>query len=493
MAKNVEYVINLRDKFSKKLSKVQKRSNSFGKSMGSLKGKLIAALSGYAVMRAFKTLLDAFDKQAVAVGQVEQGLISTGRTVGFTLEQLTKQAIRFQRNTIFGDETILQGVTAQLLTFTNITGTAFYRTQKAVMDVTSRLYGAQANAESLRGTSIMLGKALNDPVANLGALSRAGIQFSDSQKEVIKKFAQTNQIAKAQEIILNELANQYGGSAAAIAKAGMGTAKQTKAAWGDIKETLGKGVADMVGGSGAITTSLLATNRMMIEQGGLLKSVGKNWKTFGATTKRYLQYEILSKAVDNFTDRYVIANKKQRDALKKTFLLELKRTYLEAKKTGKKDDIVKYYTLKKLYFEALKETLVFDKESAEAVTKGFNMASATIRELKKHMNDLTEAQQDTILGSKEYLGYQKEIERTQRKLGKKGVIEGVTKRIEAGIGAGLKGVTAGAPKTFNINIEKLVGIEEFITNNVKQGINQMGEEIKKQLLIALRDTQIIAG
>ena len=133
----------------------------------------------------------------------------------------------------------MTGVTSQLLTFTNIAGEQFDRTQKAALDVTSRLFGVDASAESLRSTSIQLGKALNDPTANMGALSRSGIQFSAQQKEVIKNLQKTGNLAGAQTIILDELEKQYGGSAEAAAKAGAGGLKQFNNQMGDIVEEIG--------------------------------------------------------------------------------------------------------------------------------------------------------------------------------------------------------------------------------------------------------------
>lgn len=175
-----------------------------------------------------------FDEQAKAVAQVEQGLISTGNAVGFTTEQLKKQASELQNSTIFGDEKILKDATAQLLTFTNIVGEQFSRTQSAALDLATRLDG------DLKSASIQLGKALNDPIANLSALSRSGIQFSEDQKILIKALVETGQIAKAQTLILDELERQYGGSAAAAAKAGLGPFTQFKNILGDITEDFGE-------------------------------------------------------------------------------------------------------------------------------------------------------------------------------------------------------------------------------------------------------------
>ena len=185
-----------------------------------------------------KKSVDAWDTQAKAIAQVEAGLKSTGGTVGRTSKELRKMARELQNITRFGDEEILAGVTAQLLTFTNITGKQFDRTQKAALDLATRLDG------DLLSASIQLGKALNDPVANLSALSRSGIQFSKEQKEVIKSLVETNRLADAQNIILAELEKQYGGSAEAAAKAGAGPFKQLANAIGDVTEVFGKLISE---------------------------------------------------------------------------------------------------------------------------------------------------------------------------------------------------------------------------------------------------------
>lgn len=194
---------------------------------------LIANFAFSRVSGFFNSSLDAFDKQEKAVAQVRQGLLTTGNSVGFTIDQLTDRASQLQSKTIFGDEEILQGVTAQLLTFTNIAGNQFDRTQTAAMDLATRLDG------DLKSASIQLGKALNDPVSNLSQLSRSGIQFSDDQKQLIKTLSETGRLAEAQTVILDELEKQYGGSAEAAAKAGKGGWQNIANIFGDIQEKIG--------------------------------------------------------------------------------------------------------------------------------------------------------------------------------------------------------------------------------------------------------------
>ena len=200
---------------------------------------MTAAITAPLVAMAAKAV-QAFDQQAKAIAQVEAGLKSTGNQVGYTSKQLQQLASNLQNKTLFGDEEILKDATAQLLTFTNIAGENFQKTQAIALDLATRLDG------DLKGASIMLGKALNDPVANLSALSRAGIQFSAEQKEVIKSMAETGRMGEAQALILEELEKQYGGSAQAAAKAGMGPFKQLSNSLGDLQEQFGKLILEFI-------------------------------------------------------------------------------------------------------------------------------------------------------------------------------------------------------------------------------------------------------
>ena len=245
--RNVEYIIQLRDKFSKGIDRLNSRAfqldnrmKRLDKSSKGLGSTLTKVFAGVAILAGIKKSISAFEDQEFAIAQVRQGLVSTGNAVGKTLQELTKSAKELQENSIFGDETILQGVTAQILTFANITEGAFDRTQQAVLDVTTRLFGARATMQNLRGTSIQLGKALNDPIGQLGALSRSGITFSKSQVEVIKKLAETGRLAEAQGVILTELERQYGGSAKAAQETALGGLAVLQARFQDLLVIIGQ-------------------------------------------------------------------------------------------------------------------------------------------------------------------------------------------------------------------------------------------------------------
>ena len=235
---NIVFGADLRG-FDKAMKKAQKRIKKFGSSMKKT-GRTLTTNLTMPIVALGVVGVRAFDKQQKAIAQMEAGLKSTGGQVGITSKELQKMASDLQKTTLFGDEEILKDATAQLLTFTNITGEQFKKTQEVALDLATRLDG------DLKSASIMLGKALNDPVANLSALSRAGIQFSTDQKETIKSLVETNRLADAQTIILAELEKQYGGSAAAAAAAGLGPIQQLGNALSDMSEDIGAALLPMI-------------------------------------------------------------------------------------------------------------------------------------------------------------------------------------------------------------------------------------------------------
>jgi hypothetical protein len=256
--------------------KVGESMKDVGKSLSMYVTAPLALMGGVAVA--------AWDKQAKAMAQVENGLRSTGGAAKLTMAELTKAASDLQSKTLFGDEEILQGATTQLLTFTNIAGEQFLRTQEAALDLATKLDG------DLKSASIQLGKALNDPVANLSALSRSGIQFSEDQKKVINSLAKTGRLAEAQTIILDELEKQYGGTAAAAAAAGTGGLKQLQNTLGDILEEFGaiiyEGIKPLVEWLKNLAASFqglsAGTKKTIVIIAALVAAIGPLLAVFGA-------------------------------------------------------------------------------------------------------------------------------------------------------------------------------------------------------------------
>ena len=163
-----------------------------------------------------KSVQNAAEAQRIMT-QTEAVLRSTGTTANGTAQDIANLSETLSRQTAVDDELIQSGANL-LLTFKNIQNQAglnndiFNQTVQATLDV-SRAMGTDATTEAIR-----LGKALNDPVKGLSALSRVGIQFTAQQKEQIKALTESGDLLGAQKIILAELQSQFGGSAAAYAQ-----------------------------------------------------------------------------------------------------------------------------------------------------------------------------------------------------------------------------------------------------------------------------------
>jgi len=233
-----------------------------------------AALAG-GVALIGKSLKDAAESQKV-FAQTEAVLKSTGTTANGTAKDIQALAASLQKSTAFNDEAILSGANL-LLTFKNIqnqageTNDIFDQTVKASLDV-ARAMGTDASGEAIR-----LGKALNDPVKGISALTRVGIQFTDQQKEQIKTLTASGDLLGAQKIILAELQSQFGGSAAAYAQTFAGQVESLNNELNDLSEEIGMMVMP------AVRDMIAAFREVAPELGTKLKAAiaSVDWKAFG--------------------------------------------------------------------------------------------------------------------------------------------------------------------------------------------------------------------
>lgn len=221
----------------KRLAAAGKNLSSIGDSMKGLGGTLSLALTAPLAALAAGSVVAA-NESAAAIGQVNAALASMGPVAGKTSEQLEAAAAQLQSISTFDDDDILKSVTANMLTFGNIAGQAFDRAQLAAVNLSARL------GQDLQSSAIQVGKALNDPVKGITALSRVGVSFTEQQKAQIKAMSEAGDVAGAQNIILGELESQYGGAAKAAREATPGA--DTIDAWRNFQETVGAIVAQVL-------------------------------------------------------------------------------------------------------------------------------------------------------------------------------------------------------------------------------------------------------
>lgn len=178
---------------------------------GALTLGLGAAAAGIAGLGAGLGLAisEAMGAQEV-MSQTEAVIASTGGAAGMTADAIADLAGSLSQNSRFADDAIQEGENL-LLTFTNIGSDVFPMATQAMVDM------ATAMGTDAKSGAIQLGKALNDPVAGISALSRVGVSFTDDQKKMIEQMVKAGDVAGAQKIILAELNKEFGGSAAASA------------------------------------------------------------------------------------------------------------------------------------------------------------------------------------------------------------------------------------------------------------------------------------
>ena len=202
-------VLDLKDNLSAGLDAAGEKIGGFG---GKLKTGLAvgAGVAGVALVgagAAAKYLIDAAAPGEVIMAKMEQLIAATGGAAGLTAEEVAGMADELSQITRYSDEAIMEGQTL-LLTYDNIGRDTFPRATAAMLDM-SEMFG------SVEGSAEKLGKALQDPVAGVGALGEIGIQFTKDQKAMIEGLMEVNDLAGAQNIILSEVESQMGGVAVA--------------------------------------------------------------------------------------------------------------------------------------------------------------------------------------------------------------------------------------------------------------------------------------
>ncbi len=299
-------------KATKSLKSLDKQSGKNEKSTGKLKKSfsgLGVAIGALGIAGAFAKITKLAIEQEKAVAQVDAAIKSTGGSAGFTSAELQKMAASFQNVTNYGDESILT-MQSVLLTFTKIQGDILPKTTAAVLDLSARM------GIDLQSAAVQLGKALNDPIANLSALSRSGIQFSDAQKSTIKSLVETNKLAEAQTIILKELNTQFGGSAKAARDTFGGAIISLNNAFGDLLEGDGGNLNDAKGAIeqltkilqddgtkaafSAITTLIIGITSALA---GMIGGLASGSKSFGEFVANTLAKETTSDRLEDISER----------------------------------------------------------------------------------------------------------------------------------------------------------------------------------------------
>lgn len=220
------------DKFS---AKAKKQFNG----MAAAGRKLALGLAGAAVATVAigKTLITAGETALTSNARINQIAQSMG-LFGDATAQVSQRLIEYAETTARAtgvDQNSIKATQAKLLTFSelgksaNEVGGAFDRATTAAIDLAAAGFGeATSNAAQL-------GKALQDPIKGLTALTRSGVTFNKTEQDRIKTLVESGKVGEAQALILSAIETQVGGTAEATANA----SNKMRVAFSQLAERLG--------------------------------------------------------------------------------------------------------------------------------------------------------------------------------------------------------------------------------------------------------------
>jgi hypothetical protein len=268
----------LEDKFSRpadridaSAGKLEGRFSKLGTGAGKIGGgmahaagtiaKVGAVAGAVAVGGGIALLTKAFTAGSASLEELNQVqgrtaavIKSTGGAAGQSTGDIRKLAEEME-NLSTNDDKAVQGAENMLLTFTGIGPKAFRPATQAVIDLNAAMGGGD---EGLQHTAIQVGKALNDPIKGVGALSRVGVSFTAQQKAQIKTLVDHNKTLDAQKIILAELNKEFGGQGKVFGTGPAAEARRLADAEEDLSRSFAEKLAPAVSNVRRALTGALA-------------------------------------------------------------------------------------------------------------------------------------------------------------------------------------------------------------------------------------------
>jgi hypothetical protein len=235
-------------KLQNDLEKLKTNSGATQKAMFGMSGAFKAlAVAGAAIgigllTRGIGDMIAAAEESAKVQATTAQIIESTGGAAKVTAEQVGELSRRLSEQTAIDDE-LIQSSANLLLTFKNVQNVGegvnamFDRATLAAQDLAAAGFGDASSAAK------MLGKALNDPIKGMTALGKAGVTFTEGQKDQIRALAASNDMLGAQKLIMAEVESQVGGVATATATA----TGRLKVMMGNMQEDIGGALLPFVG------------------------------------------------------------------------------------------------------------------------------------------------------------------------------------------------------------------------------------------------------
>ena len=244
------------------------------KGLESSLGSMVAKFATFAVAaKTIQTIIRQTSEFQRTTAALENVVRTTGEAAGRSVQQLNAHADALRRITAAGGNEIRE-TQARLLSYTGVVGKEFDRATVAALNW-SQAYGVRG-VEAAEA----LGKALNFPTRGLAALTKQGFIFSAAQMEQIKHFEETNQLAKAQAIILAEVESVTNGAAAAYRNTLGGALKAVKESFLDLFEAEGPGMKKLIENINTLADTLAIIPVQLDIIAEKFKNVALQYETF---------------------------------------------------------------------------------------------------------------------------------------------------------------------------------------------------------------------
>ncbi|ELP8149143.1 phage tail tape measure protein [Vibrio cholerae] len=163
--------------------------------------------------------------------QQEQLIKATGYASGYTAQELDELARSVAMNTLTSTQEAAKAI-GVMLSFRAVMGSTFREAIMLSQDIAS-VWGTD-----MSGVAENLGEALNDPINGLTVLGSYGVNFTQTQKDMVEQMTKTGDVAAAQGVILDELRLRFGGGASAEASGLVGTVDTFSQTWEEMLESL---------------------------------------------------------------------------------------------------------------------------------------------------------------------------------------------------------------------------------------------------------------
>lgn len=235
---------------SKAMRDLKKSSRNLQRAIGVDFGRIArysALALGAGLAASVKVGVDEMLEAQRVTAQTNAVIRSTGGAAGVSAKGLAKLAGALSDVSGVDDELIQSGANV-LLTFTNVRNAAgknnnvFNQATRVALDMSTAL------GTDLKSANIQLGKALNDPIKGISALSRVGVSFTDQQKDMIDEMMDAGNVMGAQKIILAELNKEFGGSAKAAGGTAQGAINRLKNSYAEMSATIVEAVIPSIAG-----------------------------------------------------------------------------------------------------------------------------------------------------------------------------------------------------------------------------------------------------